>query len=120
MNIFFDVDITLLGTDDTLRPGSVEFIQELRLLGHSIYLWSSGGKKYAENFAHRFCLCDLISGCFDKFGTNEISQDYIIDDDRDFVEIFESGYTISPYINEGWNLCNEEFNTILKEVGYGK
>ena len=36
MNIFFDVDYTILGLDDTLRPGTTETFQKLKDDSHDI------------------------------------------------------------------------------------
>ena len=47
MNIFFDVDYTILGLDDSLRPGTQETLKQLKDDGNDIYIWSgmaNGGK----------------------------------------------------------------------------
>ena len=46
MNIFFDVDYTILGLDDSLRPGTKETFRKLIDDGHSIYIWSGVGLRW--------------------------------------------------------------------------
>ncbi len=46
MNIFFDMDYTLLAVDGSLRPKVREVLQRLKDDGHQLYVWSamaSGG-----------------------------------------------------------------------------
>ena len=37
MKIFFDVDYTILGLDDSLRPGTIETLTQLKEEGNEIY-----------------------------------------------------------------------------------
>ena len=46
MKIFFDVDYTILGLDDSLRPGTMETLQKIKDDGHEIYIWSGMGCNY--------------------------------------------------------------------------
>ena len=43
MNIFFDVDYTILGLDNSLRPETKEVFQRLVDEGHLVYIWSGRG-----------------------------------------------------------------------------
>ena len=40
MNIYFDVDYTLIAMDGSLRPGTTEVFESLLEDGHFIYIWS--------------------------------------------------------------------------------
>ena len=46
MKVFFDVDYTILGLDNSLRPGTKETFQKLLDDGHSIYIWSGMGERW--------------------------------------------------------------------------
>ena len=46
MKIFFDVDYTILGLDDSLRPGTMETLQKIKDDGHEIYIWSGMGERW--------------------------------------------------------------------------
>ena len=44
MNIFFDVDQTLLHSEATewhLRPGVREVFESLKSMGHTLYIWTA-------------------------------------------------------------------------------
>ena len=46
MNIFFDVDYTILGLDNSLRPDTKETFQALLDEEHKIYIWSGMGERW--------------------------------------------------------------------------
>ena len=52
MNIFFDVDYTLLAVDGSLRPNTHEVFEKLVADGHRIYIWSGMGVRTAEVRRH--------------------------------------------------------------------
>ncbi|MBI4497622.1 MAG: hypothetical protein HY689_06985 [Chloroflexi bacterium] len=104
MNIFFDVDFTLVGVDGSLRPGVKEVLQRLREDGHRVYLWS--GLRVPWDAADRHGLTDLIHGCYAKPIEDHRSwvarlqipePHFCIDDNQETIAVF-GGYTISPYI----------------------
>ena len=64
MNIFFDMDYTILGVDNTLRPGTVELFQRLKGDGHTLYIWSGHGIRWREVREHG--LTELVADCFEK------------------------------------------------------
>ena len=64
MNIFFDVDYTILGMDDTLRPQTREVFQRLVADGHRIYIWSGHGIRWGD--IRRHGLADLVVECYEK------------------------------------------------------
>jgi hypothetical protein len=64
MNIFFDMDYTLLGVDGSLRPGAREVMERLSGDGHALYIWSGNGIRWLE--VRRHGLEHLVSDCFEK------------------------------------------------------
>ena len=64
MNIFFDVDETLIAYDGSLRPGSRSVFERLVSDGHHVYVWSGRGIRTSE--VHRTGLGDLVSGIYQK------------------------------------------------------
>ena len=96
MNIFFDVDYTLITWDVKLRPGVREVFEKLRNEGHVIYLWSGVGPRW--EVVRRFDLGDLVADCFWKplydhharmaeLGVT-VRPDYVIDDHQEIVDAF--------------------------------
>lgn len=64
MNIFFDVDHTIIDSDNRLRPGVRELFETLRAAGHAVYLWSGIGARW--EIVQAFDLGALVAGCYDK------------------------------------------------------
>ncbi len=64
MNIFFDVDNTIITWDVKLRPGVHEVFTRLREDGHTIYLWSGMGPRW--EVVKRFDLHEHVADCFWK------------------------------------------------------
>ena len=46
LNIFFDVDYTILGLDNSLRPGTREVFQKMVDDGHHAHVWSGMGERW--------------------------------------------------------------------------
>jgi hypothetical protein len=103
MNVFFDVDFTLITWDYRLRPYVREVFARLRAEGHTIYLWSGVGKRW--EVVQRFGLEAFVTDCFDKplFGHAErlaelgvtVYPDFVVDDYAEPVAAF-GGYHIPP------------------------
>ena len=89
MNIFFDMDYTLIGgMDGALRPGVREVMERLKTDGHNLYVWSGVGIRWREvkqlNIEH------LVTDCFMKPMTNyyqamkemnlPVEPDIVVDD----------------------------------------
>jgi hypothetical protein len=70
VNIFFDMDYTLLGVDGTLRPGSKTVMQRLLDDGHVIYVWSGVGIRWPEVRQHD--LEQFVTDCFVKPLENQL------------------------------------------------
>ena len=104
MKIFFDVDYTILGLDDSLRPGTIETLQKIKDDGHEIYIWSGMGERWEVVKKHN--LEPLISGVYEK-PTHHFHErleelgvpfepDFVIDDYPEVVAAF-GGVWVPPY-----------------------
>lgn len=104
MKIFFDVDYTILGLDDSLRPGTIETFQKLNDDGHEIYIWSGMGERW--EVVRKHSLEPLIKGVYEK-PTHHFHErlselgvpfepDFVIDDYPEVVAAF-SGVWVPPY-----------------------
>lgn len=104
MNIFFDVDYTLLGLDNTLRPGTMDTFHKLLADGHCIYIWSGVGLRWEMVREHK--LEPMVSGVYEK-PTDRFHErleglgvplvpDFVIDDYPEIVAAF-GGVWVPPY-----------------------
>lgn len=103
MNIFFDVDFTLISWDYRLRPHVHDVFRQLKEDGHAVYLWSGMGKRW--EVVERFSLGALILDCFDKPLYNHVARlpelgvpitpDFVVDDHAEIVAVF-GGAVIEP------------------------
>lgn len=105
LNVFFDVDHTLVYVDEetnALRPGAHSAMERLKSAGHDVFVWSAGGKAYVERIVDMHRLRTWVDGCFDKDPRVEPSPHFIIDDDWYLVEKY-SGFLVSQYkaVNPG-------------------
>ncbi|MSQ13748.1 MAG: hypothetical protein EXR47_06435 [Dehalococcoidia bacterium] len=64
MNIFFDVDYTIISYDGTLRPGVKEVFEQLKQDGLDIYVWSGMGIRW--NVVRTHGLAPFVSGVYEK------------------------------------------------------
>lgn len=104
MKIFFDVDYTILGLDDTLRPGTMETLTKLKEDGNDIYIWSGMGERWDVVEKHQ--LTPLVSGVYEKpthhfhERLNELGvpfePEFVIDDYPEVVAAF-GGVWVPPY-----------------------
>ena len=104
MNVFFDVDYTLISYEGALRPHVKEVFQALVDDGHRIYIWSGVGLRHRVIQHHG--LSDFVSGIYvkpledhhralEKLGV-EVEPEFVIDDHRQVVDAF-GGMHIVPY-----------------------
>ena len=101
MNVFFDVDYTLIAWNERLRPHVRAVFEQLRADGHTIYIWSGRGQRW--NVIRYYHLDDLIAGCFVKPLYDHVARlpelgvtvqpDFVIDDHGEIVRVF-GGYLI--------------------------
>ena len=104
MNIFFDVDYTILGLDNSLRPETKEVFQRLVDEGHLVYIWSGQGERW--EVVRKFELEPLLSGVYEKPLSDfhnrleglgvPVVPDFIIDDYPEITAAF-GGMWIRPY-----------------------
>lgn len=103
MNIFFDVDFTLITWDYRLRPHVREVFQRLTDEGHTLYLWSGMGERW--DIVEQFALHEWVAGCFAKplydhaarlteLGITAV-PDFVVDDHAEPVAVF-GGAVIEP------------------------
>ena len=64
MDIFFDMDYTLLAIDGDLRPGAKETFQQLKEDGHRLHIWSGIGVRRSE--VQRLGLDIYVDGVYEK------------------------------------------------------
>ncbi len=108
MNIFFDVDQTILGMDNSLRPGVLETMTTLNESGHRVYVWSGMGIR--RETVRRHGLEELVSGLYQKplYDYQErleelqvpFAPDFVVDDDPQLVSAF-GGFWVRPYYKQG-------------------
>lgn len=99
VNIFFDVDHTLVFIDqhtNALRPGAHAAMQKLKAAGHGVYVWSASGLAHVERVVHMHGLSEWVDGMFDKDPRVKPYPDFIIDDDWYLVEKY-GGHCVSQY-----------------------
>ena len=120
LNIFFDVDNTIITWDVKLRPGVREVFEALRSDGHTVYLWSGMGPRW--EVVRRFELHDHIAACFWKPLTDHHNRmkdlgipvwpDYVIDDHIEIIQAFTGSHVPEPKLplerdQEMWRVYNE-------------
>lgn len=111
MNIFFDVDETILGYDGSLRPLVKQTFENLVADGHKLFVWS--GVRTADivrtEVVERYGLDSFVSGCYQKplfdyrqewvRSGAQVQPDFCVDDHPDVVEAF-GGILVKPYYRE--------------------
>jgi phosphoglycolate phosphatase-like HAD superfamily hydrolase len=121
MNIFFDVDHTLIDLRDRLRPGVRKLFARLHRDGHAIYLWSGLGKRW--EIVERYRLRRFVTDCYDKplyqyermlapLGIG-VRPDYVVDDHPHLVHHF-GGLVVSRYLEE--DLADTEMDRAYAEI----
>jgi hypothetical protein len=113
MNVFFDVQGTLLTMEEVPRPRAREAFLMLKDSGHDLYLWSSGGARYAAAAAELLVVADLVGGCFDKRQEPDVSVDFAVDDDASVVET-HGGHRITPFDGDP---RDEELLRVAEAIG---
>ena len=104
MNVFFDVDGTIIADDGSLRPHVREVFKKLKEAGHNIYVWSGVGVRWEIVRANK--LDEFVSDCFlkplsdHKNGLGQLGvkvhPDFCVDDYGSVVQPF-GGMAVKPY-----------------------
>ena len=104
MNVFFDVDSTIISYYGGLRPHVREAFQKLKEAGHCIYIWSGVGIRWDVVRANK--LEEFVSDCFIKPLSDHknmlhqlgvtVYPDFCVDDYESVIQPF-GGITIKPY-----------------------
>ncbi len=110
MNIFFDVDYTLIADDGTLRPFVHDIFQKIKADGHKIYIWSGVGIRW--EVVNRHNLRQFIETCYLKPLSDykntlvelgvDLIPDFAIDDHSGVVMAF-GGVVVKPYYTPNQN-----------------
>ena len=104
MNIFFDTDFTLIGTDGSLRPYVREVFEALNEHGFTVYMWS--GARVPWDIVTVFDLGHLVKNCYFKPIEDQHQAvrtlsipfpHFCIDDNEGPIESF-GGYVVPPYL----------------------
>jgi hypothetical protein len=112
MNVFFDVDETIMGYDGSLRPHVTEVFQRLIDDGHRVYVWSGArtANSVRQGVVERHGLTAYVTDCFQKpiydprnawtLGGISVEPEFCVDDRWETIEAF-GGIVIKPYIGRG-------------------
>ena len=121
MNVFFDVDYTLIADDGSLRPHVHEVFQKIKDDGHTIYIWSGVGIRW--EVVNRHDLRQYIETCYLKPLSDyketlielgaDVMPDFVIDDYPEVVSAF-GGVWVPPYFFK--RSFDEEMNRIYRIV----
>ena len=104
MNVFFDVDKTLIAQNGSLRPWVRETFAQLYDDGHTLYVWSGMGIRWAV--LTRYGLRGYVTDFYEKplddhhrrlrtLGVN-VMPDLCVDDHQEIVSVF-GGIVVRPY-----------------------
>jgi len=127
LNVFFDVDHTLVSWDYQLRPHVHDVFEQILDDGHKIFIWSGMGVRTA--FVEHFKLGHLISGLYRKPVENHretvhdftpIFPDYVVDDHPEVVAAFIGHKMQAPlypvHEDRGMWRAYEAFATYLRRM----
>ena len=83
INIYVDVDGTLIDYDDNPRKPIIQLVKSLAKNSHvTLYCWSGGGHDYARMWAERLKIAHLFKGFATKLITPPSPVDITIDDEE--------------------------------------
>jgi hypothetical protein len=121
LNIFFDVDYTILAMDGSLRPRTHEVFQEIKDRSHDLYIWSGVGLRHAEVRQHKLepYVSDIFVKPLGKFETAlttfriPVTPDFVIDDYPEIVYAF-GGFAVKAYYLP--NQLDRELDKVLQAI----
>ena len=115
------MDYTILGLDNSIRPGTEEVFQRLLADGHIIYIWSGMGIRWTEVREHN--LAQYITDCFVKPLENFVQAvkaqnlpaqpDLVIDDYPEVTQAL-GGIWVRPYLFK--NPRDDEMERVYKII----
>jgi hypothetical protein len=121
MNIFFDVDNTIIGDDSSLRRHADLVFARLVAEGHRVYVWSGVGLRWSVVQAHG--LAPYVTNCFEKPTARHRAQldalgvtpvpDFVIDDHPEIVTVF-GGVAVKPYYRAAYG--DDELQTVYEVI----
>jgi len=79
--IAFDVDGTLETYSGKPRWTMIDLIRIFHALGHSVVVWSGGGKEYAQQKVRRLNIEEYVDACYGKQEAPEGAVDICFDDE---------------------------------------
>lgn len=108
----FDLDGCIIDslTGSSLRPGTVDLLDELRRAGHTLVLWSAGGAAYARQRAETHGIVSRFDAFHDKDGrdaagryrTSHFLSDHVravfVDDRPEDMPEGADVIAVSPYL----------------------
>jgi hypothetical protein len=123
VRIFFDVDLTILGQDGSLRPGTRELFLRLVDEGHEVYVWSGFGERWDELGRHE--LDEVVHGVFTKPLTGHadgheawglpFAPDFVVDD-HPGLPTFVGGITVRAYLDRRRSVDDTEMDRVYEAI----
>ena len=120
LNVFFDVDYTLIMADGRLRNHTEDVFSRLKDAGHGLYIWSGVGIRRFDMRLHN------LDGYVDDYFIKPLYRyrerlaemdvtvvpDYVVDDHSQVVAAFDAGYHIPDIARKG----DRELLNVLEEI----
>jgi hypothetical protein len=123
MRIFFDVDLTIIGQDGSLRPGTRELFVRLIDEGHEVYVWSGFGERWDD--LHRHGLAEIVQGVFNKPLTRHaegyevwglpFAPDFVVDD-HPGLPTFVGGINVTAYVDRRQSAGDTELDRVYEAI----
>jgi hypothetical protein len=121
LNLFFDVDYTILSYDNGIRPGTHEVFENLLADGHLIYIWSGQGLRWSELHEHK--LARFVTDVFHKPTWDYVARleelgvtvepDFVVDDYLEIVEVF-GGFFVKEFYRK--RHADEEMYAVYEAI----
>jgi predicted HAD superfamily phosphohydrolase YqeG len=130
MQLFFDMDYTLIAADGSLRPGATELFQKLKTDGHTLYIWSGMGVRREEvrrqnlevyvDGVYRKPISEYVKEVHKMLDRQEIPTmpDLVVDDHQEIVAAL-GGIVVHPFWTEDDTEMEEVYQIIRDYVANG-
>ncbi|MFI5052944.1 MAG: hypothetical protein ACHQDE_01165 [Acidimicrobiia bacterium] len=123
MRIFFDVDLTILGQDGSLRPGTRELFVRLIDEGHEVYVWSGFGERWDD--LRRHDLDGIVHGVFNKPLSRQaeghevwglpFAPDFVVDD-HPGLPTYLPGINVTAYVDRRFSAEDTEMDRVYRAI----